>query len=231
MDIIWTNIGKFFDPLTLAMVLGSVLIMAWVQNGRTSFGLSFMALLNCGRDPFADSGENSTFTCRRINFVLREDGFVGLERVRSEDTFVRRVIAELLNAKDAKTFEEWARLEENKVQKNQNIPATYWSSASDIAPAIGLIGTIMGLIQLFATGIDPLKMGPAMSFTLLTSLYGLFVSHIIAFPIHVRLQARAEILNAYRAAVVQHTIAIAKRELITIGPVHFSPAQPLRAAG
>ncbi len=231
MDIIWTNIGKFFDPLTLAMVLGSVLIMAWVQNGRTSFGLSFMALLNCGRDPFAESGENATFTCRRIDFVLREDGFVGLERVRSEDIFVRRVIAELLNAKDAKTFEEWARLEENKVQKNQNIPATYWSSASDIAPAIGLIGTIMGLIQLFATGIDPLKMGPAMSFTLLTSLYGLFVSHIIAFPIHVRLRARAEILNAYRAAVVQHTIAIAKRELITIGPVHFSPAQPLRAAG
>ncbi len=231
MDIIGANIGKFFDPLTLAIVLGSVLVMAWVQNGRTSFGISFMALLHCGRDPFADSGENATFTCRRIDFVLREDGLVGLERVRSEDAFVRRVIAQLLNAKDAKTFEEWARLEENKVQKKQNIPARYWSSASDIAPAIGLIGTIMGLIQLFATGIDPLKMGPAMSFTLLTSLYGLFVSHIIAFPIHVRLKARAEILNAYRAAVVQHSIAIAKRELITIGPVHFSPAQPLRAAG
>ena len=58
--------------------------------------------------------------------------------------------------------------------KKQNMSLQpIWNSASEIAPAIGLIGTIIGLIQLFATGIDPLKMGPAMSFTLLTSLYGL----------------------------------------------------------
>lgn len=231
MDIILSNIERFFDPLLFGMVLGSVLIMAWIQNGRASFALAFAALLNSGRDPFAESGENATFMCRRIDFVLREQGLVGLEKVRSEDAFVTRVIAELLNAKDAKTFEEWARLQQSIVQKKQDITATYWSAASEIAPAIGLIGTILGLIQLFATGIDPMKMGPAMSFTLLTSLYGLFVSHIIAFPIYVRLHARAEILNNYRAAVVQHAIAIAKRELVILGPVHFSPAKSLKAAG
>jgi chemotaxis protein MotA len=231
MDIILSNIDRFFDPLLFGMVLGSVLIMAWIQNGRASFALAFAALLNSGRDPFAESGENATFMCRRIDFVLREQGLVGLEKVRSEDAFVTRLIAELLNAKDAKTFEEWARLQQSIVQKKQDITATYWSAASEIAPAIGLIGTILGLIQLFATGIDPMKMGPAMSFTLLTSLYGLFVSHIIAFPIYVRLHARAEILNNYRAEVVQHAIAIAKRELVILGPVHFSPAKPLKAAG
>tara|TARA_R110000772_G_scaffold31902_5_gene78404 strand:+ start:4973 stop:5668 length:696 start_codon:yes stop_codon:yes gene_type:complete len=230
MDILLNNVGRFFDPLSFCLVLGSVLIMAWIQNGRGSFILAFAALFNCGRDPFAESGENATFMCRRIDFALREDGFLGLERVRSPDAFVTRVLDELLNSKDAKTFEEWARLEEHTVQKKQNMMATYWSAASEIAPAIGLIGTIIGLIQLFATGIDPLKMGPAMSFTLLTSLYGLFVSNIIAFPIYVRLQARAEILNTYRAAVVQYTISIAKRELLIIGPVHFSPQKPLRAA-
>ncbi len=231
MEIILTSLGRFFDPLLFVLVLGSVLILAWIQNGRDSFLLAFAALLNSSRDPFAESGENATFMCRRIDFVLREKGFVGLERVRSEDSFVTRVIARLLNSKDAKDFEEWARLEEHAVHKKQTVTATYWNSASEIAPAIGLIGTIIGLIQLFATGIDPLKMGPAMSITLLTSLYGLFVSHIIAFPIYVRLQARADILEAYRAAVVQHAIAIAKRELLVLGPVHFSPAKPLKATG
>lgn len=231
MDIILQNIDRFFDPLLFAIVLGSVLIMAWIQNGRSSFALAFAALLKCGRDPFAESGENATFMCRRIDFVLREQGFAGLERVSSEDAFVNRVIAQLLNSKDAKTFEEWARLEEHAVEKKQNMTASYWGAASEIAPAIGLIGTIMGLIQLFATGIDPLKMGPAMSFTLLTSLYGLFVSNIIAFPIYVRLNTRAETLKAYRAAVVQHAIAIAKRELLILGPVHFSPQESIRAAG
>ncbi|GAB5486477.1 MAG: hypothetical protein Pars2KO_00470 [Parasphingorhabdus sp.] len=228
MDILFANIGRFFDPLLFGIVLGGVLIMAWIQNGRSSFLLSFIALKSCSRDPFADSGENSTYMRRRIDFVLREDGLPGLERVNSQDAFVSRILGRLLNSKDAKTFEEWARLEEHAVEKKQNVPATFWNSASEIAPAIGLIGTIIGLIQLFATGIDPLKMGPAMSFTLLTSLYGLFVSHIIAHPIFVRLQARADVLNEYRSAVVQHAIAIAKREFPASGPVHFVPADVSR---
>lgn len=230
MDILFANIGRFFDPLLFSAVLGGVLIMAWVQNGRASFFLSFLALTKCSRDPFSDSGENATFMCRRIDFVLREDGLQGLERVSSQDPFITRVVMRLLNTKDAKTFEEWVRLEEHTVEKKQNVPATFWSSASEIAPAIGLIGTIIGLIQLFATGIDPLKMGPAMSFTLLTSLYGLFVSHIVAHPIYVRLEARANILNSYRSDVVQHTIAIAKREFPASGPVHFVPAKPAKEA-
>lgn len=231
MDILFGNIGRFFDPLVFALVFGCVLVMAWVQNGKSSFALAFAALPRCSRDPFSASGENATFMCRRIDFVMREEGLIGLQRLNSQDPFVTRLIGQLVNSKDAKTYAEWARLEYSKAQKNQELAASYWNAASEIAPAIGLIGTIIGLIQLFATGIDPLKMGPAMSFTLLTSLYGMFISHIIALPIHVRLQARAEILNAYRAAVVQHVIAIAKRELIILTPVHFSPAKPLRAAG
>ena len=236
MDMMFGNsdmLGKFgqlFDPVIFGLVLGCVLILAWVQSGKSSLALAFAALPRCGREPFSESGENATFMCRRIDFVLREQGFIGLERLHSEDQFITRIIGELVNAKDAKTFEEWARMQCHIAKKKQDMAESYWNAASEIAPAIGLIGTIIGLIQLFATGIDPLKMGPAMSFTLLTSLYGMFISHIIAFPIHMRLKARAEILNAYRAAVAEHLIAIAKRELVILTPVHFSPAKPLRAA-
>lgn len=230
MDILLTNIWRFFDPLLFGLVFSSVIVMAWVQNGRRSFQLAVAALLNAGRDPFADSGENATFMCRRVDFIMREHGLVGLETVRSEDAFATRILNQLVHVKDAKAYEEWARLEENAVKKKQDITASYWNSVSEIAPAIGLIGTIIGLIQLFATGIDPMAMGPAMSFTLLTSLYGLFISHIIAYPIYVRLHTRAQILGAYRAQVVQHAIAIARRELVTLGPIHFSPVKTAQAA-
>jgi chemotaxis protein MotA len=229
MDILLTNIWRFFDPVLFSVVLGCVLIMAWVQNGRHSLTRSFAALANCGRNPFEESGENATYMCRRIDFTLRESGVSGLDTVRSQDAFVMRLLSYLANAKDPKNFEEWARLEEHSAETKQNMTADYWFSAAEIAPAIGLIGTITGLIQLFATGIDPLKMGPAMSFTLLTSLYGLFVSHIVAFPIYVRLHTRAEILNAYRSKVVQHTINIAAIELASVGPVHFVPAKPTKS--
>ncbi|MEH6716693.1 MotA/TolQ/ExbB proton channel family protein [Parasphingorhabdus flavimaris] len=228
MDILLTNIWRFFDPILFGVVLGCVLAMAWVQSGRHSIVTAFAALANCGRNPFEESGENATYMCRRIDFALREQGLVGLENVRSQDPFVLRILGYLVNAKDSKDFEEWVRLEEHSVATKENMSARFWFSAAEIAPAIGLIGTITGLIQLFATGIDPLKMGPAMSFTLLTSLYGLFISHIVAFPIHVRLNTRAEILSAYRAKVVEHAIDIANHELSAVAPVHFVPANPAK---
>ena len=228
MDILLTNIWRFFDPVLFGVVLGCVLIMAWIQNGRHSLVRGFAALGNSSGNPFEASGENATYMCRRIDFILREQGLSGLETLHSQDPFVIRILRHLVDAKDSKSFEEWVHLEEHFAETKQNMSASYWLSAAEIAPAIGLIGTITGLIQLFATGIDPLKMGPAMSFTLLTSLYGLFISHIIAFPIHVRLHARAEVLNAYRSKVVQHTINIAVRELDTVSPVHFIPANPIK---
>lgn len=228
MDILLTNIWRFFDPVLFSVVLGCVLTMAWIQSGRHSIVRAFAALANSSRDPFAESGENATFMCRRIDFTLREQGLSGLEKVRSQDAFVVRVLGNLADAKDSKSFEEWVRLEEHSAEHRQNMSGSFWFSAAEIAPAIGLIGTITGLIQLFATGIDPLKMGPAMSFTLLTSLYGLFISHIIAFPLHVRLHSRAEVLNAYRAKVVQHAINIATQELDPVSPVHFVPANPTK---
>ncbi len=228
MDFLLEIPGRFLDPFLFAAVLGVVLVMAWIPNGSGSLGLALSALAHCGRDPFDNSGENSTFMCRRIDFVLREDGWAGLDRLRSQDPFVGRIIAALAAAQDAKSFEEWVRLEACRMEKRQNTPGLFWNAASEIAPAIGLIGTIIGLIQLFAKGIDPMAMGPAMSFTLLTSLYGLFISHIVAHPIHSRLAARAQMLNAYRAEVVQHVLEIARKELKTEGPVHYSPAEKKR---
>lgn len=228
MDILLTNIWRFFDPMLFGVVLGCVLAMAWVQNGRRSIILALAALGSSSRNPFGVSGENATIMCRRIDFTLREQGLAGLEKVRSQDAFVVRILVNLADAKDPKTFEEWVRLEEHAAQTKLNMAATYWFSAAEIAPAIGLIGTITGLIQLFATGIDPLKMGPAMSFTLLTSLYGLFISHIIAFPIYVRLHSRADMLNDYRSRIVGHLIDIASKELAPLAPVHFVPAPAAR---
>ena len=99
MDILLTNIWRFFDPMLFGVVLGCVLIMAWIQNGRQSIVRAFAALANSGRNPFEESGENAIFICRRIDFTLREQGLSGLETVRSEDAFVVRILGFLVDAK------------------------------------------------------------------------------------------------------------------------------------
>ena len=61
--------------------------------------------------------------------------------------------------------------------------AKVFASLGDFAPAMGMVGTVIGLIQLLANMRDFDKLGPGMAIALLTTFYGLLLAHIIYLPI------------------------------------------------
>lgn len=61
--------------------------------------------------------------------------------------------------------------------------AKVFASLGDFAPAMGMVGTVIGLIQLLANMRDFDKLGPGMAIALLTTFYGLFLAHILYLPI------------------------------------------------
>ena len=86
-----------------------------------------------------------------------------------------------------------------------------FSSLGDFAPAMGMIGTVIGLIQLLANMRDFEKLGPGMAIALLTTFYGLMLAHMLYLPIS-RLAAsqsadRAENLNL----VIEAMLKLARR--------------------
>ncbi len=85
------------------------------------------------------------------------------------------------------------------------------SSLGDFAPAMGMIGTVIGLIQLLANMRDFEKLGPGMAIALLTTFYGLILAHLLYLPL-ARLvadhaQQRADNINL----VVEGMLKLARR--------------------
>jgi chemotaxis protein MotA len=70
--------------------------------------------------------------------------------------------------------------------------ASIFESWGDFAPAMGMIGTLVGLVQMLANMGDPKSIGPAMAVALLTTLYGAVIANMVAFPIMQKLDQRAE---------------------------------------
>ena len=58
-----------------------------------------------------------------------------------------------------------------------------FASLGDFAPAMGMVGTVIGLIQLLANMRDFEKLGPGMAIALLTTFYGLVLAHVVYLPI------------------------------------------------
>ena len=68
--------------------------------------------------------------------------------------------------------------------------AKVFTAMADVAPAMGMIGTLIGLVQMLSNMEDPKSIGPAMAVALLTTLYGAMIATMIATPIADKLSLR-----------------------------------------
>ena len=92
-----------------------------------------------------------------------------------------------------------------------------WAGAAEVAPAMGLVGTIIGLIRMFAAIDEPSILGRAMAVALLTTLYGAVLATLVAMPIAARLRRIAEAECAERARLESPLAALAPRDRARLG--------------
>ena len=82
----------------------------------------------------------------------------------------------------------------------------------DIAPAMGMIGTLIGLVLMLGNMADPKAIGPAMAIALLTTLYGAFFANVMFMPMQTTLEANTAYEATYRDMVVMGLRNIARDE-------------------
>ena len=78
----------------------------------------------------------------------------------------------------------------------------------DVGPAMGMIGTLIGLVAMLANMDDPKSIGPAMAVALLTTLYGAMMATMIMIPMADKLVLRAEQEGLIQSMIVDALIAI-----------------------
>jgi chemotaxis protein MotA len=78
----------------------------------------------------------------------------------------------------------------------------------DAAPAFGMIGTLIGLVQMLASMDDPASIGPAMAVALLTTLYGAVIANFICLPLAEKLSLRSEQEQLNKTIIVEGAIGI-----------------------
>ncbi len=84
--------------------------------------------------------------------------------------------------------------------------------ASEVAPAMGLIGTLVGLVQMLADLENPETIGPAMAVALLTTFYGAILGTIVMAPLSVKLDKNSRDEKMIRTMIKITAISIAKLE-------------------
>lgn len=194
--------GRFLDPVSLLIVFGGALAAAAFRSSRADIARAFAALRPLVAADPASEGQAARVTINRIAALAEAKGLAAADRARTSGPFLARA-ARMLSDLDAAGFARWAAREQAaRAGRHAGVHA-FWNAVADAAPGMGMIGTVAGLVQMFAGMDDPARIGPGMALALLTTLYGVVLANALAGPI----AARLERLSAAELAWQRETLA------------------------
>lgn len=222
--------------LTIALLFGAALLngapSAYVNTGGLMivvFGTIAVTIASFRRDEilrFAGALFRVLFS-RRVDAATaassviqlaqksRRDGALSLQTVLPNleaEPFLHRAISMVIDGMSAEDVAQVLELEAIKSGADEALVGDVMNRAGQTAPALGLIGTLIGLIQMLGQLSDPATLGPAMAVALLTTFYGAFLAHVVFYPIAAvaeRNQIQDRRLNAIYSAAAK---SMSKRE-------------------
>lgn len=109
-------------------------------------------------------------------------------------------------------FEKSLRLEAESRQEHSKNAIGVLKKAADLAPAMGLIGTLVGLVQMLANLDDPNSIGPSMAIALLTTFYGACMANMIFTPLATKLEVNSEEDELIYELYIQGLVTIYRQE-------------------
>jgi len=140
--------------------------------------------------------------------AARKGGLLSLEGKEVSNDFLQKGIQLLVDGHDPEVARNLMVKDMAKAISRHEQGAKIFSSLGDVGPAMGMIGTLIGLVQMLSAMDDPKAIGPAMAVALLTTLYGAMLATMVCLPISDKLALRAVQEGQVKALVIDALVAI-----------------------
>lgn len=122
--------------------------------------------------------------------MARKSGLLALEGAEIEDEFLTKGIGLLVDGHDGDVVKSILEKDVRMASQRHQHAASVFKTMADVAPAMGMIGTLIGLVAMLSNMDDPKSIGPAMAVALLTTLYGAIMANMVGIPIASKLNIR-----------------------------------------
>lgn len=142
--------------------------------------------------------------------VARREGMLALESRldRIEDAFAQRGLQLIVDGLDADEIRDRLEIDIAAVDERHRLAIDFFKTMGKYAPTFGMIGTVIGLINMLGNLTSPEQLGSGMSVALLTTLYGVMFANLIFLPIATRLERLNESELASRDVVLDGVLSL-----------------------
>ena len=140
----------------------------------------------------------------------RREGLLALEDDLEEidEPFLRNGLQMVIDGFGPESIEEIMETELDTIIKRHQVGQNLYRSWGALTPAFGMIGTLIGLVQMLSSLDDPEAIGPGMAVALLTTFYGVLAANLIFNPIAGKLALRTAAEVSRKEAIIDAVLAL-----------------------
>ncbi len=197
----------FINIPSLLIVLGGTMLVVMIKFTLQQFLGAFNVAARAFISKPVDS-EELMAQIVNLSTIARKQGLLALENEQIDNRFLNDGIQMLVDGNDREVLSTVMHKDMQQTIDRHKWGAKVFSATGDVAPAMGMIGTLIGLVQMLSVMDDPKAIGPAMAVALLTTLYGAILANMIALPIADKLNLRKTEEGRVKSICIDGVLAI-----------------------
>ncbi|HYF56503.1 MAG TPA: MotA/TolQ/ExbB proton channel family protein [Salinarimonas sp.] len=202
------NFAAFFDVHAVIVIFGGTTAGTMV---RFPFSVMIHGLPMGLRYAFQLKASHPRELIAEITQVadlVRKSGPMAIENVQVNDSFLAQGLRYIADGYDRDFIRETMEKDRDNFLQRLDEGSKVYRAYGDSAPAWGMIGTILGMVTMFANMSDPSKLGPAMATALLATLYGAVIANMICLPLADKLHIKLEEEEIARSLIIDGVLQI-----------------------
>ncbi len=185
------TLGAFINIPGIAVVVGgtvaATLIMQKLNVVIGAIGVALQVLFDRSTSP-----EGTIQLISEMAKTARKDGLLSLEKIEVENPFLQKGIKLLVDGMSEENVTSILRTELMYQKLRHRRGQKIFKFMASTSPAMGMVGTLIGLVQMLQTLSDPSAIGPAMAVALLTTFYGAVLAFLFFGPMASKLENKSE---------------------------------------
>lgn len=197
----------FVNPPSILIVAGGTLFVVLAK-----FSLSqFLGAIKVAAKAFSfklETPEEIIGVLVDVAQVARKGGLLSLEDKEVDNQYLKDGMQLLVDGQDREVVRTMLSKDRAMTLERHKWGAKVFTAIGDVAPAMGMIGTLIGLVQMLSNMDDPKSIGPAMAVALLTTMYGAMIANMFAMPIADKLTLRMTEEARIQSIIIDALLAI-----------------------
>ena len=209
--LIGSPISSFINAPGLTIVIGGTIAAALVSERLANCIGSVKVAIKAFKDN-SPAIEETIKQIAELSAVVRKEGLLALESQEINDPYLGRGIRLAVDGVPNDEIQQTLRAELIALRARHKRGQKLFRFMASTAPSMGMIGTLIGLVQMLRALDSPSSIGPAMAVALLTTLYGAVMAFMIFGPIAEKLEQRTNEESANMVVVIEGIDSILKGE-------------------